>query len=148
MALKKVLLEGKLLHPRDYLAAIEFGGRDVTLTIAGISREELKMQNGKKEVQPVMTFRETPKKLVVNKTNADSIATLYGVRAEDWVGKRITLYPTRVPCGSEMREAIRVRETAPKDKGAPSVPATDHDEAPKPGPITAADVDAVLGGGQ
>src|SRR5262245_41739846 len=73
----KVLLSGQLMFPTDYLAAVEFKGKDVTLTIAAVAIEELKMKGGVKERKPVVSFEETKKKLVLNKTNADSIAEMY-----------------------------------------------------------------------
>lgn len=121
--LKKVQLGSELLHPNDYVCAIELKGRDVTVTISKVVFEELRKigQRGvedEKERVPVLVFSETPKKLILNKTNASSIAVLYGTQASEWVGKRVTLYPTRVKCGRETVDAIRVREQAPPAKGA------------------------------
>lgn len=109
----KVTLGDQLLFPSDYLAAVEFKGRDVTLTIAKVAREELQMKGGVKEKKVVVYFAKTEKKLVLNKTNADSIAQLYGTQAEAWVGKRVTLFPTTTQCGREVVDCIRVRETVP-----------------------------------
>ena len=36
----KPMLDGKLLFPSDYLAAEEFGGKDVTLTIKGVKLDD------------------------------------------------------------------------------------------------------------
>ena len=110
-------LGGKLLHPSDYIAAEECrdaAGKpmDVTLTIASIRIEEMETDTGK-ESKPVIRFIETTKKIILNRTNADSIAELYGPEAEQWIGKRITIYPTRVKAWGEMKACIRVRETAP-----------------------------------
>ena len=109
----KVTLDGKLMFPSDYLAAVEFGGKDVTLTINGVTVEELKMRGGASDRKPVISFAETKKKLVCNKTNADSIAQLYGTEAKGWAGKRITLYPTKTQCGRDTVDCIRIRETVP-----------------------------------
>ena len=130
----KVTLGGKLMFPSDYLAAVEFVGRDVTLTVASVKREELQIRGGKKEPKPVLSFSETKKKLVCNKTNADSIASMYGTKAEEWVGKRVTFYPTKTQCGRETVDCIRVRETVPgAKKNEPLPPAViaepePHDE--------------------
>ena len=97
----KVTLGNELLFPSDYLAAVEFRGRDVTLTVASVFKDELKMRGGKSETKPVLSFRETKKKLVLNKTNADSIAEMYGTEAAEWVGQRVTFYPTKTQCGRE-----------------------------------------------
>ncbi len=116
----KVMLHDKLLHPSDYLAAVEFLGRDVTLTMIAIAHEDLVMKGGVKDNKPVFRFSETKKKFVCNKTNADSIAIMYGHKAEEWIGKRITFYPTQTAVGREMQLCIRVRETVPGQKLAAS----------------------------
>lgn len=126
----KPTLGGELLHPSDYIAAVECKGRDVALTIAGIEREDLQIRGGKKERKPVMTFRETKKKLVLNKTNASVIADLHGTEAEGWVGKRIVIYPTTTQCGREEVECIRIRNRIPTEP-APAKPA---DPTPTPAP--------------
>lgn len=122
-ARSKVTLSGELMFPNDYLAAVECKGRDVTLTIEAVSKESLQMSDGGKKPKMVMRFNGTTKKLVCNKTNADSIAQLYGTKAEEWVGKRITLYPTKCLAFGDMVECIRIREKVPPAPGAaPSLP--------------------------
>jgi hypothetical protein len=107
----QVTLDGKLMFPSDYVAAVEFMGRDVTLTISGVKIEDLAIAGtSQKKRKPVISFKERPKKLVLNKTNAESIAAVHGREAKLWVGKRITLYPTRTRYGSNMVDCIRVRE--------------------------------------
>lgn len=113
--MKKVTLRGELLHPSDFVAAVELKGRDVTVTITKVEKESLKMKGGISEVKPVLSFKESPRKLVLNRTNADSIAHLYGTEAEDWVGKRIIIYPTTTQCGRENVDCIRVRERIPAE---------------------------------
>lgn len=112
--LTKAVLNGKLLFPSKYISAIEFQGRDVTLTIAGIKIEELKLRGGGKETKPVLSFKGTKKQMVMNKTNASSIAEMYGPAAEKWVGCKVTFYPARTQCGRETVDCIRVRDTRPK----------------------------------
>ena len=126
--LRKALLGTELLHPNDYIAAIELKGRDVTLTIAKVERKELKMAGGEKDMCAVVHFRETPKMLILNKTNASSLVVLYGSQANDWTDKRVTIYPTKVPCGRETVDAIRIREKVPPAKGA--APSKAPDPAP------------------
>lgn len=122
-SLKKAMLGTELLHPNDYIAAIELKGRDVTLTVAKVERKELKMAGGEKDMCAIVHFSETPKMLILNKTNASSLVTLYGAQANEWTGKRVTIYPTKVPCGREMVDAIRIREKVPPAKGAATAPA-------------------------
>lgn len=143
MAKSKVKLGDELMFPSEYLAAVEFKGRDVTLTIKDIRKEDLKLRGGKSERKPVIYFHETAKKLVCNVTNGDSIAAMYGSQAKDWVGKRITLYPTKTTCGRDTVDCIRVRETVPAAKSAPAQQPT----PPDAGGFTDADIDAAFAGG-
>lgn len=114
---QKVKLHDELMFPNQFLSAVEFKGRDVTLTIKSISKSDLQLKGGGKQRKPVITFEETDKKLVLNVTNSDSIAQLYGFQAADWVGKRITLFPTTATFGRDTVDAIRVREVVPPPKG-------------------------------
>jgi hypothetical protein len=108
-----------LLFPSKYLKAADLRGKDVTVTIRDIDpRGELQMRNGAKEHKPIVTFNGTEKLWVMNKTNAQSIAKVYGPEIMQWIGKRVTLYPTRVQCGRNEVDAIRVRERAPNAKAA------------------------------
>jgi hypothetical protein len=113
----RVTLNGKLLHPTEYIAAEEcrdkFGRPiDITLTIKSIAIEAIKTEDGE-EPKPIMRFEETAKKMVLNRTNSDTIAELYGTEASAWPGKRITIYPTKVKAWGEMKACIRVRDTLP-----------------------------------
>lgn len=119
-------MDYRLLYPTLYLSAADLAGKDVTLTIRAVVVEELKTERGP-EKKPVVYFVETrakaeqsgdaskEKRLVMNKTNAATIASLYGNEVDDWKGKRITLHTERVSAFKKTQEAIRVR---------PSVPAT------------------------
>ncbi len=64
----------ELLFPSEYLRAADLQGRDVPVTIAKVEVEDLTMRGGKKEAKPVMHLKHTQKRLVLNKTNALSIA--------------------------------------------------------------------------
>lgn len=131
----KVLLAGKLMFPSDYVSAVEFKGRDVTLTIKSVTVENLKLRGGTSERKPVVHFAETKKRLVLNKTNADSIAQEHGTDADKWLGKKITLYPTKTQCGRDMVDCIRVREPKgrrPQQVDAPHAAIDDNDPFPIP----------------
>ncbi|HDZ21956.1 hypothetical protein LCGC14_0568750 [marine sediment metagenome] len=124
----KVTLDGELMFPKDYLNAVEFKGKDVTLTVTDARWEDMRVRGAKESKRkPVLAFKETKKKFVCNTTNADSIKHLLGKsEAKDWIGHRITLYPTRVPFGRETKDAIRVREKINDDAPplAPDAPPT------------------------
>ncbi len=94
---------------------------DLLLTIADVEVQTVG-QNEDAEEKPVVTFRETEKGLVLNKTNAATISGLYGAETDAWTGKKIALFATEVQFGSQMTMALRVRMKAPKASGA--APAT------------------------
>lgn len=95
------------LFPNRFLKAGEFKGKDVTLTIKGVQREELEGDKGK-ETKAIVSFERTPKQLVLNKTNALCVRAMFGAEVDAWIGKRITFYPAHIEFG-DTDLAIRVR---------------------------------------
>ena len=107
----------KKLFPGKYLKAADLDGQDVTLPILKIVREDVGTDRGK-EIKAVLYFDKTredgsPARMVLNVTNAGTIADMYGNTVEDWAGKQITLYPTKCRMGRETVECIRVRDKVP-----------------------------------
>jgi hypothetical protein len=95
------------LYPARFLRAGEFGGRDVTLTIASVFLEELEGETGKKQ-KAILSFQGTGKQLVLNKTNGLCVRAMFGRETDAWVGKRVTFYPAEIAFG-DSDLAIRVR---------------------------------------
>lgn len=104
----------RTLYSKDYVAAYDLGGKDVTVTIARVVAGELTDNKGKKAKKPLVYFEGAEKALVLNATNGKTIATMYGNQCEDWIGKRITMFPTTTDVGGETKECIRVRPGIPK----------------------------------
>jgi len=110
---------------KPYLYSYDLQGREVTVVIERVVQGELTGQQGKLAKKPVVFFKGKAKPLALNITNIKTIGAMYGsFRAEDWIGKAITLYPTTTNFGSETRDCIRVR---PKK---PTVGATKEAEQP------------------
>lgn len=88
---------------------------DVVVTIKAVGLEDLQLPGtSATEKKLVMSFEGAKKKLVVNKTNAQRIAKLYGGQTEDWIGKQITLYfDPEVKFGKQVVGGVRVRKEAP-----------------------------------
>jgi hypothetical protein len=100
-------------YDKKFIYAFDLQGKDVTLTIARVVRGELTNRQGK-EKKPIVYFEGTEKGLGLNATNRETIASIVGgYNVKDWVGKRITLYPTTTQFGKQTVECIRVRPTAP-----------------------------------
>ena len=68
----------------------------------------------------VLSFKDKEKKLVLNKTNADVIADVYGDEELAWVDHEIILYPTVCEYQGQTVPCIRVRiETGIADEEIP-----------------------------
>jgi hypothetical protein len=102
--------------PSKYLKGAEMEG-DTVYTIDSVTIENVGSSD-KPEAKPVVMFRETEKGLVLNKTNANTIAGLYGPDTDGWAGKPITLFATEVDFQGQQTLAIRVRMKRPQ----PSTP--------------------------
>jgi hypothetical protein len=100
------------VFPSKYVKAADLEGRTVTLTIKDLRIE--KMGHGSEEERkPVLYFEKATKGLVLNATNARTIAALYGDESDDWPGKRVTLYPTQVKAFGQLQACIRIKEEIP-----------------------------------
>jgi hypothetical protein len=81
------------LYPGRFLKAADFKGAKVTLTIAEVKLEELIGDKGP-QIKGVMSFEKTEKQLALNKTNGICLKELFGKKVQEWVGKRVTLFPS------------------------------------------------------
>lgn len=92
--------------------------RDVTVEITAVTKARLEgTASIKANSRPVLSFKGTDKKLIVNSTIGTCIQGMYGPQIQDWIGKRVTLYPTTCAAkGGAQVECVRVRPTVPKGK--------------------------------
>lgn len=98
-----------LMFPSDYLKAADLDGEPITLTISEVLRDKLRMVNGSKVEKYLVRFKETPKLLVLNRTNARAISSvLREPKAINWPGERIILNPTTCEAFGEIVDCIRV----------------------------------------
>lgn len=99
-----------LMFPSKYLKAADFQGKEVTLTVATVKRDTLQLATGAKEQKYVLSFVETDKMFVLNKTNAKAIAAaLNEPKAVKWPGQKITLYPTTCDAFGKKTDCIRAK---------------------------------------
>lgn len=91
--------------------------KDTTVTIVGTKQAKLE-GNGttiKAGKRPVLSFKNTEKKLIVNATIGKAIQGMYGADTDAWVGKKITLYATQCKAqAGGMVDCVRVRPMIPK----------------------------------
>jgi len=109
--------------PSKYLKAADLGDRHIKLIMNRVELEDI----GDDQKKPVLYFTKAKKGLVLNKTNAKTIATAYGDDMDEWDGKEVILYPAMVDFRGDQVEAIRVRIA--KAVAAPVAPPTSENPA-------------------
>ena len=103
------------MFPSTYLKAADLRGRAVPVTIRTVDQEEL---GG--EQKYIVYFEGKDRGLVLNKTNANMIASSYGDETLKWTGCDVVLYPDKVPFQGRIVDAIRVRiPAAPEEVREP-----------------------------
>ena len=81
------------LYPGRFLKAGNFNGKPVTLTIKDADIEELEGEDGKKK-KAILSFVGTEMQLVTCKTNGICIKAMFGDKLSEWIGKRVTFFPS------------------------------------------------------
>jgi len=110
------------MYPSRFLKAEDFAEDErKTFTIKSVDLEEL--GQGKKETKPVVSFRDSEKGLVLNKTNGAVVAEMYGDDTDEWTGKKITLITLEVDSFGDVVRAIRISKTKPV--AAPPAPSAE-----------------------
>jgi len=95
---------------KEYLIGEELDGKDIKVTIEAVKIMEIQNQQGK-EKKPVMSFKGSTRKLVLNVTNMKTIAKEVGSSyVEDWAGKEITLTPVQGKFFGVDQEVIRIKQ--------------------------------------
>lgn len=90
--------------PSDYLKAADLNGRPFVLKMGNVTLEDIGSDR-----KPVLHFQGTEKGLVLNKTNASTISTLYGDETDEWFGNPIEVYPSETDFQGKRMPCIRVR---------------------------------------
>lgn len=108
------------LYPSKYLKATDLPeGEDVVLTITHLQMETLG-EGEDQEEKPILYFnadevgqamgKDNAKKgIVLNKTNGNRIAEMYGEDYSQWAGCRVALCVESVNFQGKMTDAIRIR---------------------------------------
>ena len=106
----------KLTSP-NYLGSWSFQpGEEKTVTIKEVKQEIVKNQNGSEECT-VVHFVEDEKPLILNKTNGEMIAKVWGTPyIDDWPGKKIILKVKKVSAFGDMVDAVRVANKRPTEE--------------------------------
>ena len=100
--------------PSNYLKAADLEGQTVAAEISDIKKERIGDDD-----KLVVYFKGKHKGLVLNKTNANNIALVYGMDTDGWIGGAIQIYPTMVDFQGRSMEALRVKAMVNRPKKAP-----------------------------
>lgn len=115
--------------PSKWLKASDLNGKPALVTIKEFTVE--KMNDGGKK--PAVWFKEEDKALILNITNGKKIEGICGSADPDnWIGKRIVIFPTETEMAGDTVECIRVRApkpgtAAPQPEPEPEFHASDDD---------------------
>lgn len=93
-------------------------GKSKTFTIEKVARLTSSDRSGETKRQPVIRFKNIPLPFALNKTNGATIEQLYGRNPKDWIGKKLTLYPTTTQVGRNTVDCIRCKKP-PEQNGKP-----------------------------
>ena len=107
-----------------FLKAVDLGGKEAVVQIKGVYEET--MQDGQTKL--VMEFTGKDKMFVLNATNVKKLIELFGLREDEWVGRKICLYAVDT---GQYGMGIRV-------KGVPAAYAMQSDPRQFTAPIDAA----------
>lgn len=121
------------MFQKDYLYAFHLDGRDCTVTITKVTQGAVPGRDkatGKTTTtrKPLVYFKGKEKPLALNITNVRTIGGMYGFKAEEWIGKRVTLFPTTCEAFGKTEDCIRVKPNIPKA----NAPEGKIDEAAQP----------------
>lgn len=123
--------------PSEFLKAADLQGKPVTVVM-----ERVEIRDVGDDRKPVLYFEGKEKGLVLNKTNSNAIAAVYGEETDDWQGQPIVLFEAQVEYQGKMGPALRVRvpprqpaRTPAREAPPPAAPSyerrgVDDDEVP------------------
>lgn len=104
--------------------------KEYTLAIEKVTGGELTTVGGQVSRKPVLHLKGAKKALALNKTNARTVADLYGRDVSRWVGRLVTLYPTTTKFGRDNAvPCIRIRPKIPQLGQGQQVPDREPDKA-------------------
>ena len=91
------------IYRSSYMKADDLKGRTGKYTITACTAEKV----GDDE-RLVLAFSENDRPLVLNKTNATTLAEIYGPETGEWEGKAIKLVPSTTSYQGKMVKCIRI----------------------------------------
>lgn len=109
------------VFPSDYLKADDFGGIEGAPVLAEISHTTIeRMKDNTDKI--CVHLRGYDRGLLLNKTNATTIASYAGPETDDWGGVQVVVYVAMVEYQGKTTEGIRLRQPKVKPAAKPVTP--------------------------
>jgi len=106
-------------YPSRFLSPTDVT-RPIAVTINAVTVEEFRQRNGTQEPRIVLAFRGARKVMILNKTQANTLAALFGDNAEEWINRTVQLQPARAQNGKDTVAVMRPpTPAAPESAPAP-----------------------------
>ncbi len=105
----RATLGGKPINPSNFIEYDDLKGKDVTLIISAVTKEEVFTPQGKKDLKAILSFEKATKRLVVNRGRERSLVRMYGRECEGWVGKPATLYAGTTKVRGVEQNSVQIR---------------------------------------
>lgn len=104
---------------KNYLGSWDVpDGEDLVLTVDKAARDDVKNERGS-EKKLTLHFVEDYKPMILNATNSKAISEAVGsTKVEDWSGKRVAIYTTKVTAFGGTTDALRIRNYPPRETKA------------------------------
>jgi hypothetical protein len=93
----------KEIYRSKYMKADDLNGRTATYTVTGCTAEDVG-----DDTKLVLAFSETDRPLVLNTTNATTMAELHGSETDSWEGKKVKLVPATTQYQGKLVKCTRI----------------------------------------
>ena len=96
-------MDYKEIYRSKYMKADDLNGRSATYTVSGCIAEDVGDDR-----KLVLAFSETDKPLVLNTTNATTMAELHGPETDGWEGGKVKLVPATTQFQGKLVKCTRI----------------------------------------
>lgn len=98
--------------PSNWLQASDLQGHSIPVVIEKWEMAEVGTSENP-ETKPAIYFKGKHKGLVLNKTNATTIASMHGEEMNDWAGREVIIFPTKTQFKGKEVDCIRIQLPMP-----------------------------------
>ena len=98
----------------QYMAGDMIGQSTITLTIANVTMENMNSGKGGAQSKPCLRFKERDKLMVLNKTNAKTLAAILGPETDNWKGARVTIAAPVIDAFGKSARSLRITDVQPE----------------------------------